>query len=437
MRIETDNLGSMELPSDCLYGINTARAAENFRLTAEPVHKELIKEMITIKKAAAIANAEAGELSKEKSDAIALACDKLINGGDFSMFVTDSLQGGAGTSLNMNTNEVIANTALKLIGKAAGEYEYIHPLNDVNKNQSTNDVFPTALRIASIRLIRTLSDRCSTLQQALQEKENEFSDIKKIGRTELMNAVQITMGQEFGAYAQAISRDRWRIYKAEERLRYTNLGGSAVGRLASKKYVFKLTELIRQYTGIGLARAEYPMDITQNNDVFAEVSGFLKSLAVNIIKISSDLRLMNSNFLGEIKLKPMQAGSTAMPGKINPVIPEAAIQSSIRVIANDSAVTYAASMGNFELNAFMPLIANSLLDSLKLLINTLEMFTEKCIKPLTANRERCEYHLNNSVFYAMEYVNLLGYKTVEQLLNEYGDDKQAFIKAAKQLLNGE
>lgn len=433
MRTEEDIIGKYELADDCVYGINTARAADNFRVSGRGVHKELIDELVMLKKAAAIANAEAGLLECKKAEYISAACDKLISDGDYSAFITDSLQGGAGTSTNMNVNEVVANTALILAGRKAGDYSFIHPLDDVNLNQSTNDAYPTALRIAAIKLIRTLSQKCADLQQALQEKENEFSQIKKIGRTELMNAVQITLGEEFGAYAQCISRDRWRIYKAEERLRFMNIGGSAVGKLSDKKYVFKVTELIRQYSGLGMARAEYPMDITQNNDVFVEVSGFLKSLAVNLIKISSDLRIMNSDFLGEIKLAPMQAGSTAMPHKINPVIPEMTTQAAVRVIANDTAITYCASMGNFELNAFMPLIADSLLDSLKILISAVSIFTDKCIKTLSANEEKCALQLENSRFYAMEYVGKFGYKTVERLLSECDGDRERFESAIKLL----
>ena len=435
MRTEKDILGEISLDDNCLYGINTARAKKNFNVSGRTVHKELIHEHLVLKKAAAEANADAGLLEKEKADYISAACDKLISDGDYSAFVTDSLQGGAGTSLNMNVNEVVANTALALAGKRYGDYSYINPLDDVNKNQSTNDIYPTALRIAAIKLLRQLSDECAKLQSALQDKEKEYSDIPKIGRTELMNAVEITLGDEFGAYAQAISRDRWRIYKAEERLRYMNIGGTAVGKTVDKRYVFRMTELIRRYSGFGMARAEYPMDITQNCDVFADVSGFLKALAVSLIKIANDLRLMNGNFLSEIKLAPMQTGSTAMPHKINPVIPEMTVQAAVKVISNDSAISMCASMGNFELNAFLPLIADCLLDSLKLLKNAVFLFRTKCIEPLKANPDGCKYHLEHSLAFAMEYVPKIGYKAVEKLLSECGGDREKFIEAADSIID--
>ena len=432
MRTERDFLGSLQLADDVLYGINTARAIENFAISKRNVHKELIYELLMLKKAAAMANCDAGFLSSEISDYIVSACDFLAEDIDITIFPTDALQGGAGTSINMNVNEVVSNKALLLAGRKTGDYSFINPLDHVNLNQSTNDIFPTAVRIACIKQIRKLSDACAELQNALQEKENEFSDIRKIGRTELMNATEITLGEQFGAYAQCISRDRWRIYKSEERLRFVNIGGMAIGKQADKKYVFRMTELVRKFSGLGIARAEYPIDITQNCDVFAEVSGFLKALAVNIIKIANDIRLMNAEFLGEIKLEPVQKGSTAMPAKVNPVIAEAVVQAAVKAISNDTAITYVASMGNFELNAFFPLIADSIIDSLKILYNAVSLFTSKCVKTLKANSDACSYHLNKSREYAIKYVSVIGYEAVEKLLEECGSDKDKFIILAEQ-----
>lgn len=422
MRTERDMLGEKQLPDDRLYGINTERALENFDLDTHSVHPELINAVITVKKAAAICYARLKVREEGIYEAIVNACDELLAGAYPEAFPTNALQGGAGTSTNMNVNEVIANLALKILGKKPGEYEIIHPLNDVNRGQSTNDVYPTALRIAAIRLIRNLSDECAKLQESLQKRENEFESIKKLGRTELMDAVPITLGEEFGAWAQAISRDRWRIYKIEERLRQVNIGGTAVGNTdnAAKKYRFGVIEELRRLTDIGLAAAEYPMDITQNNDVFVEVSGLLKALAVNLMKISGDLRLMNSGprgGFGEIKLKAMQQGSTIMPGKVNPVIPEMVTQCSIKVIALDSAVTMAASKGEFELNAFLPLIADSLLESLKLLIGAVKSFRTKCIDTLQAMPERCSELLEGSAGFAASYVPLLGYDKVSEIVS--------------------
>lgn len=429
MRREKDKIGEIKLDDHILYGINTARAVENFSISDKKVNKRLIYAIITIKKAAAMAYKELDMIPQDKADAIINACNSLLTGElDFS-FPTNALQGGAGTSTNMNVNEVIANLALKLCGKAYGEYSYISPLDDVNKGQSTNDVYPTALRMASIQAVRKLSEECAKLQESFQKRENEFSDILKLGRTELMDALPISLGQEFGAFAQAISRDRWRIYKVEERLRNINLGGTAVGTGSNtnRKYVYKVTDILREISGIGLARAEYPMDLTQNNDVFVEVSGLLKSLAVNLMKISTDLRLMNSGPYGglaEITLEELQAGSTIMPGKVNPVIPEMVTQVAIKVIANDSAITMCAANGNFELNAFLPLIADSLLESLDLLINALPVFRKKCIDTLKPNRENCKKHLENSMVLITALAPIIGYDKATQISDQCQGDSE-------------
>lgn len=369
----------------------------------------------------------AGNNARLKKFLARARCGKCLKIGAIGGSITEGA--GAGTSTNMNVNEVIANLALQKIGKSCGDYTAIHPLDDVNRGQSTNDVYPTALRIAAIQLVRKLSDTCARLQESLQHKEKEFADILKLGRTELMDALPITLGQEFGAYSQAIARDRWRIYKVEERLRQVNLGGTAVGTgsNADRQYVYKVIEKLRDLTGIGLARAEYPMDITQNNDVFVEVSGFLKALAVNLMKIASDLRLMNSGPRGgfaEISLQELQMGSTIMPGKINPVIPEMVTQVAIKVIANDQAITIAAASGNFELNAFMPLIADCLLESLSLLVETVAIFRTRCIETLKPNPANCLNHLERSLVLVTALAPALGYDLAAEILAECGNDPQ-------------
>ena len=423
MRTEKDVLGKKKLGDDIAYGINSVRAAENFALNHKPVNRNLIYAVVKVKKAAALTYKKLNIGKEGVYDAVVIACGRILSGGFDHCFVTEALQGGAGTSTNMNVNEVIANLALSEIGKKYGEYELIHPLDDVNRGQSTNDVYPTALRIAAIEQLRELSEGCASLQKSLQEKENEYYDIKKLGRTELMDAVPITMGEEFGAYAQCIARDRWRLYKVEERLRQVNIGGTAVGlsNNAVKKYRFGIIEELRNITGIGLAAAEYPMDITQNNDVFVEVSGLLKALAVNLMKISNDLRLMNSGPYGgisEIRLAELQQGSTIMPGKINPVIPEMVMQCAMRVIANDAAVTLAAERGEFELNAFGPLIADSLLESLQLLKEAVFLFRTKCIETLSVNKEKCQRNLDNSFAFAADYILELGYDVVSKIIKD-------------------
>jgi len=430
MRTERDKLGLVSLPDDALYGIQSVRARDNFALSYKHVCPRLIQAIVKVKKSAAITYDKLGEGRAGVYAAILKACDLVLAGeagSEREMFITDALQGGAGTSTNMNVNEVLANLALRLMGRPCGEYETVHPLDDVNRGQSTNDVYTTALRIASIEALRELSESCAKLQEALQRRENEFDSIRKLGRTELMDAVPITLGEEFGAYAQAMARDRWRLYKVEERLRQVNLGGTAVGLSdnASRAYRFGVIEELRKITGIGLAVAEYPMDITQNNDIFVEVSGLLKALAVNLMKMANDLRLMNSGphgGLGEIRLAVMQAGSTIMPGKVNPVIPEMTMQAAMKVISGDAAITFAAAHGEFELNAFLPLIADTLLENLSLLERTVTIFREKCVDTLAANEARCASLLDGSNAHATSYVPMLGYDAVTRIIDENRGD---------------
>lgn len=436
MRTERDALGEMMLPDDALYGINTARAMENFDLGQRPMNRNLIRAIVTVKKAAAITYRDKGLRDTKKENAIIAACDRVLSGECWDSFPLQALQGGAGTSANMNVNEVLANLALLELGHRPGEYEIIHPLDDVNRGQSTNDVFPTALRIAAIGQLRALSEACAQLQTALQEKENAWQSIQKLGRTELMDAVPVTLGEEFGAYAQTISRDRWRLYKVEERLRQVNLGGTAVGLSggAQRKYRFGVVEELRRLTGYGLAAAEYPMDLTQNNDVFVEVSGLVKALAVNLMKISNDLRLMNSGpygGLGEVRLKALQQGSSIMPGKVNPVIPEMTMQCAMRVIANDTAITMAAAHGEFELNAFFPLIADSLLESLELMTETVRLFRGKCIEQLCPNVEGCEKNLHGTYAFAAGYIASLGYDQVSEIVRAYSPEEARAVLEKK------
>ena len=423
MRTEHDSLGTKTLPQDALHGIHTQRAIENFPISGRPVRLELIRAIVVVKKACALTHRELGALPEDVADAIAWACDEITAGHHDHAFSTDALQGGAGTSTNMNVNEVIANLALLKLGDRPGHYERISPLDHVNRGQSTNDVYPSALRIAAIGLIRRLADALAALQTSLQLKEQAFADIAKLGRTQLMDAAPITLGDEFGAYAQAIARDRWRLYKGEERLRQINLGGTAVGTGAAtdRRYTFRVTEILRDLTGFGLARAEYPMDLTQNQDVFVEVSGLLKACAVNLIKISGDLRLMNSGprgGLGEIHLADRQVGSSIMPGKVNPVIPECVAQAAMKIIAHDTAITLAASNGQFELNAFLPLIADSLLESLDILCKTVDIFRTACIDTLSADPAACRRHLEASTAPALHLVPHLGYDQAATLAAE-------------------
>lgn len=422
-RIEHDLLGEKRVPADAYYGIHTLRAYENFFLAGRPIHKELIIALATVKKAAALANMAAGLLDERRGRAIAEACTEIIEGRLHDQFIVDALQGGAGTSANMNANEVIANRAIELLQGKKGDYDLVHPLNHVNMSQSTNDVFPTAVRVAALKLLKPLSERFADLQAALQYKEQEFSGVIKMGRTELQDALPVMLGQEFGAYAQAIARDRWRIYKVEERLRQVNIGGTAVGTglNADRRYIYLVIEKLRDLTGLGLARAEYMMDPTQNNDVFVEVSGMLKAAAVNLAKIANDLRLMSSGptaGLGEIQLPELQAGSSIMPGKSNPVIPEAVRQAAYQVMANDQAITMGAQGGELELNAMLPFIADNLFQSLELLYRAVDMFIERCVKGITAAEERCRSLVEQSFVHAIALSPHIGYEKATEIAKQ-------------------
>ncbi len=368
-RIEKDQLGEMNIPKEAYYGIHTARAMDNFKISGRTVNSSLIKTIALVKKAAAETNHELKYLTDNKVKAIVTVCDEIIDGGLTGEFLVDALAGGAGTSVNMNLNEVIANRAIEILGGKKGEYSVVDPFKDVNLHQSTNDVYPTALKIACIYSLRTLSAKITALQGAFQRKEKEFAAIIKIGRTEMQEAVPITLGFEFSAFAEAVGRDRWRTFKSEERLRVVNLGGTAVGTGmgAPKSYIFQVIEKLRALSGLGISRNENVMDSTANTDSFVEVSGIMKAHAVNLIKIADDLRLLN--LLGEIKLPEVQAGSSIMPGKINPVIAEAVIQTGLKVIANDGIVTAASTRGTLQINEFMPVIADAILETLDLLIN--------------------------------------------------------------------
>lgn len=423
MRTERDLLGEKLLTDECYYGIHTARALENFPITGIPVHPELVSAMVTVKKAAAQANAYAGLLAQEKARAIEAACDEVLAGGLRDQFIVDCMQGGAGTSTNMNVNEVLANRAAELLGGSKGDYARVHPIDDVNCSQSTNDVFPTAVRIAAIRMLKPVSEALARLQTELQHKEEAFSDILKVGRTELQDAVPVTLGQEFGAWAQAVARDRWRIYKAEERLRQVNIGGTAVGTglNAPKKYIFEVIERLRALTGLGLARAEYPMDPTQNCDVFVEVSGMLKAAAVNLSKIAGDLRLLSSGpraGFGELVLPAVQSGSSIMPGKVNPVMAEAVGQAAFQIMADDMAITLAAQAGQLELNAFLPLIAKNLFEMLDIFRNSIELFTERCVKGLRADETRCTALVEGSLITGTALVGHIGYDAASRIVKQ-------------------
>ena len=417
-RTEHDLLGEREVPSDALYGIHTVRAMENFPLARRGVHPALVAAYGDVKLACATTNWALGEWcdNEAKADAIRRACQEMADGLLTDHIVVDLLQGGAGTSLNMNVNEVIANRSLEILGKPFGSYDAISPLDDVNRHQSTNDTYPTALKLAAIRRLGILEERLVGLQEAFQVKEKQFAHIVKVGRTELQDAVLITLGREMGAYAEAFNRDRWRVYKCVERLRVVNLGGTAIGTglAAPRQYIFRVVEALREITGIGFARAENLVEATQNADVFVEVSGILKACAVSLLKVCGDLRLMSSGpeaGLGEIRLPARQAGSSIMPGKVNPVIPEAVSQAAMMVMGYDQTLAIACASGNLELNPFLPLVAACLLDSCDLLAQSCDMLRTHCVEGIEADEARCKVHVEGSTAIATALLPVLGYET--------------------------
>ncbi|MBI9080683.1 MAG: aspartate ammonia-lyase [Pseudodesulfovibrio sp.] len=423
MRRERDALGEMNVPSEAYYGIHTLRAVENFPFSGYRLHPAFISAFAQVKQACASTNTHLGYLSEERGDAITTACMEVESGKLDNDIVVDPFQGGSGTSTNMNFNEVIANRATELLGGERGDHSFVHPINHINMHQSTNDVYPTALKIAALNLLAELETRISELQQSLQEKETEFSDIVKVGRTELTDAVPMTLGMTFGAFAEGVTRDRWRIFKSRERIKKVNLGGTAIGTGlgAPRDYILQVTDNVRHITGLPISRAENLVDATQNMDCFVEISGMLKTYASNLMKISSDLRLLASGpatGIGEITLPALQAGSSIMAGKINPVMPEAVTQVALRVIGNDQAITLAASMGQMELNHLLPLLTHALMESLTLLINATRGLTEKCIPGIEADQERCRYHVEKSSALATVLVPALGYGRVEKLITQ-------------------
>ncbi len=424
-RQEQDALGTLEIADGALWGIHTQRALNNFPKTGRRVPFVLIGSIAVVKQAAALTNAELGFLKRDAADAIVAACGKVCEGGAEieAQFPLDALQGGAGTSTNMNVNEVVANLAFAHLGKPPGDYACVHPLHHVNLHQSTNDVYPTALRIAAIAGVRRLSDAMAKLQGAFQAKETAFQGIVKIGRTELQAAVPMTLGQEFSTFAEAIARDRWRTFKCEERLRLVNLGGTAIGTglTAPRAYIFRVIEVLRSLTGMGLSRNENAIDATANADAFVEVSGILKASAANLGKIAADLRLLH--FLGEIALPPLQAGSSIMPGKINPVMMESAMQIGIAVRANDSVVAECAAHGTLQINEFMPLLAFALLDSIAMLEAAALALTGH-IAGIEADAVCCASFLADSPTLLTAFLPKIGYERAEALTKAFAEAKK-------------
>ena len=401
-RSEHDSVGERSVPKDVYYGVQSLRAAENFPITGLAVHPEQINSIAEIKKASAITNLEIGLLDKRVADAIVRACDEIAAGRLHEAFIVDPIQGGAGTSLNMNANEVIANRAIELLGGQKGDYTLVNPNDHVNYGQSTNDVFPSAGKLTVLKLLVRAQIQLERLYKALDAKAAEFDDVLKMGRTQMQDAVPIRLGQEFRAYSEAIRRDIARFERAKDEMRCLNMGGTAIGTgiNADEQYLRRIIPNLSKVTGLSLVQAFDLIDATQNLDEFVAVSGAVKTCAVNLSKMSNDLRLMSSGprcGFGEINLPPKQNGSSIMPGKVNPVIPEVVNQVAFNIIGNDMTVTMAAEAGQLELNAFEPIIFYNLIQSVETLTYAVHTFVDNCVTGITANRERCRDMVEHSV----------------------------------------
>jgi aspartate ammonia-lyase len=405
-RTEKDFLGEMQIPADAPWGIHTARALDNFPIPGSRVPSPLIIALAQVKKACALANKELDFLPAEKADAIIAACESVqLSAGQCEL---TALQGGAGTSTNLYINEVVANHA----------GNNVHPIEDVNLHQSTNDVYPTAVKVAAIQGARELAGQVEALQGSFQRLENKFAHIPTIGKTELSEAVPLTLGAEFGAFAEAFARDRWRTFKCEERLRVVNLGGTAVGTglTAPRSYIFLVIDKLREVTGMGLSRGENLVDQTANADAFVEVSGIMKACAANLLKICGDLRLLH--MIGKIRLPAVQAGSSIMPGKVNPVVLESVMQIGIKVQSNDLIVSECASRGSLQINEFMPLLAFALLESMELLGAACAMLA-KHAEGIVADEAACEQQFNASVEIVTAFLPVVGYEQATVLVESF------------------
>ncbi|MEY5146469.1 MAG: hypothetical protein RL224_783 [Actinomycetota bacterium] len=422
MRIEHDLIGDLEIPEASLWGIHTARALSNFPISGVPIghYRNLIKAIGLVKQAAARVNARIGGLETERAKFIELACQEVVEGKLDQHFVVDAIQGGAGTSTNMNANEVIANRALELMGKKPGEYEFIHPLNDVNRSQSTNDVYPTAFRIALIFELEMLAKSMEQLRDSYQRKADEFSTILKMARTQLQDAVPITLGQEFQAFAVSTNNDILRLNELLPLLAEVNLGGTAVGTELNtpKGYTDEVVAELSKLVGIKLVSPDDLVEATQSAGVLISFSSTLKRIAVRQSKIANDLRLLSSGpraGLNEINLPEQQAGSSIMPGKVNPVIPEVINQIAFTVIGNDLTVTLAAEGGQLQLNAFEPIMARSIIMSITYLRNGFATFTKNCVDGITANTELLKESVENSIGLVTVISPKIGYENATKV----------------------
>ena len=416
-RLEHDLIGDKEISNDCYYGVQTARAMENFNITGLTLSRypTFITSLAKVKKAAALANFELGLLSEKKKNAICFACDELMAGRYHDQFVVDMIQGGAGTSTNMNANEVIANIGLEFMGYAKGEYKHLHPNNDVNLSQSTNDAYPTALRVGLYEKLGELNESMLIIKTAFAKKALEFKDVIKMGRTQLQDAVPMTLEQEFRTYAVMIGEDIERIREAQQLVREMNMGATAIGTgiNAHPDYTRIVESKLQEVTGRPFVTASDLVEATQDTGAYVQISGVLKRVATKMSKICNDLRLLSSGprtGFNEINLPAMQPGSSIMPGKVNPVIPEVVNQVCYQVIGKDVSITMAAEGGQLQLNVFEPIIAYNLFSSVNMMKNAFETLATSCVAGITANKERCEELVLNSIGLVTALNPYLGYE---------------------------
>ena len=439
-RVEKDLLGQKEIPAHCYYGVQTLRALENFNLSPNKLNQfpVFINALAMVKAACAEANFKLNKLEENKYNAIQYACEQVINYKYHDQFPIDMIQGGAGTSTNMNINEVLANIGLEHLDHLKGEYQYLHPNNDINMSQSTNDVYPTAIKVGLIFAIEQLNSPFQNLIQSFKNKSDEFSHILKMGRTQLQDAVPMTLGQEFGAFANTLQNDLNKLNDImPSALSVVNLGGTAIGTGINTevKYREYAIAALSEITQKQISSSPDLIEATSDMGDFVLLSSFLKRTATKLSKIANDLRLLSSGprtGLNEIHLEPRQPGSSIMPGKVNPVIPEAMNLVCFQVIANDLAITLAAEAGQLQLNAMEPLIAFKLFESIDLLGKAMQMFQHKCIENIRANAEHCQANVDNSIGIITALNPYLGYETTTRIAkqaNETGQSVLALIKA--------
>lgn len=419
-RLESDSIGTMEIPAEAYYGVQSLRAKQNFPITGTKLHPVFIKNLAQVKKAAAMTNFDAGLLTEAAAKAILEACDEVIEGKMHDAFIVDAIQGGAGTSANMNINEVVANRAGELLGDTKGNYAMVHPNDHVNMAQSTNDVIPTAGKLTVLDLLTPLIRELYRLEAALIDKSVEFDDVLTMGRTQLQDAVPIRLGQVFHGYASMVSRDRKRIEKSCREMYTVNLGGTAVGTAinVSDSYFSRIVPNLNLLTGYPLEQADDLFDSTENLDGFVAVSGVIKTCAVDLSKMCNDLRLLSSGpktGFGEINLPAKQNGSSIMPGKVNPVIPEVVSQVAFHIVGHDMTITMAAEAGQLELNAFEPVVFCNLFDSITTLEKAIRTLIDNCITGITANRRHCRELMESSAGIATALCPYIGYKEAAKI----------------------